>query len=332
MSFHDDLNNNGYELFPKFRKNRDDYVEEPIMKDPGFKNFFKLFGRKISKILSLNITLIVGNFPIFFLFLVISGYLSQKVSAPMYPAFLALNGALTHGGNAFTSAILGTYSMQGLVTNFSTADYVFMALTGLLIFTYGPTMVGCTYNVRNLVRQDPVFWVQDFFYAIKKNIKQALIFGIMDIILVALIVYDVIFFNINYSQGFMMAVMFFLAIVIAILYFFMRMYVYIMMVTFDLSIPKLLKNAFIFSILGIKRNLMALLGTVIVVGLNVYLLFLYFPLGVVLPFVITLAVCLYISVYCAYPVIYKYMMKDILEPEEGDGEEEEETDSEDEKE
>ena len=81
-----------------------------------------------------------------------------------------------------------------------------------------------------------------------------------------------------------------------------------MLITFDLSIFKMFKNAVLFTILGIKRNLMCLLGTALVIVINLAIYFTFMPLGTVLPFIITVAIANLISVYCAYPVIKKYMI------------------------
>lgn len=288
--------------------------EEPVMKNPSVKNFFKLFGRKFNQIITLNLMMIAGNFPIFFLFAMMTGYFSINTASPAYTLFAQLNGALGSTPSAYSAALFGSYSIQTPLTVLSTVDYVLIALSCLVLFTFGPVMVGSSYIMRNMVRQEPIFMKHDFFYAIKRNLKQSVIFGIMDVAIIFFIIYDIFFFNLNFSQSMAMKMMFFAAIFIAILYFFMRMYIYIMMLTFDLSIFKLLKNALIFTVLGIKRNACALIGTLAAVLLNFWLLAVYFPIGVILPFIITLSFTMFISAYCAYPVISKYM----IEPYYGD--------------
>ena len=104
-----------------------------------------------------------------------------------------------------------------------------------------------------------------------------------------------------------------------------------MMVTFELSIFKLLKNALIFVILGFKRNLMAILGVALITAINVLLfaLFAMTPLGIaiplILPFLYYLAVVSFTTAYAAYPIIDRYMIapyrtdeEDDLESEDGE--------------
>ncbi len=84
-------------------------------------------------------------------------------------------------------------------------------------------------------------------------------------------------------------------------------------VTFDISFYKLLKNSLIFSILGIKRNLMVLLAIAVVAGLNILLALMLWPFGmqgvaVILPVLYLLPTITLFKAYGAYPVIEKYMI------------------------
>ena len=47
---------------------------------------------------------------------------------------------------------------------------------------------------------------------------------------------------------------------------------------------------------------------IIAVGINVFLFFVFMPLGAILPFVLTVAVCGYIGTYAAYPKIKEVMI------------------------
>ena len=288
--------------------------EKKVIEEPGLRNYFKLFGRKFSSIVSVNLLMIVGNFPIFFALAVLTGYFSYNSTAPAYTSFAPIYGSILQEPSAFAASILGEFSIQSAVTVLSTVDYVLLGIACLAIFTFGPVMVGSSYIMRSIFRQEPIFLIHDFFYAIKRNIKQALIYGVMDILIIFLLIYDIILYNLNFSQGIFNAIMFFAMICIAVLYFFMRMYIYTMMLTFDLSIRKLLKNALFFSVLGIKRNICALLAVDAAVILTVVLIFVYMPIGIILPFVILFAFILYTTTYCSYPVIFKYMIEPYYPP------------------
>ena len=71
---------------------------------------------------------------------------------------------------------------------------------------------------------------------------------------------------------------------------------------------KLFKNALILSVVGIKRNICALIGTLLILVFNYMLMIIYFPLGIILPFTITLSAIMFISQYCSFPNIKKFMI------------------------
>ena len=99
---------------------------------------------------------------------------------------------------------------------------------------------------------------------------------------------------------------------LSILYIWMRFYMYLMLVTFDLPIKKVIKNSLIFTALGFKRNLVSSLWILLVGGLNIALgialISTGFIIPIVLPFFYLLGFSLFTTVYAAYPVLDKYMI------------------------
>ena len=196
----------------------------------------------------------------------------------------------------------------------STSTYVLMGVCLLfLVVTFGWQNVGSSYILRSMVRGEPVFLFTDYFYAVKRNLKQGFWLGLIDLIVIFLLYFDFTYFA-SMPSSFFNDLCYFVILGMAVLYFFMRFYLYLMMVTFDLSIKKLLKNALIFVVLGFKRNILAVLGIALIVSINVLLfaLFAMTPLGIaiplLLPFLYLLAVIGFTTAYAAYPVIDRYMI------------------------
>lgn len=295
-----------------------DKDEVAIADNPTLANFFKLIGRKINQILSVNILFIFANFPIFFFFLGMSGYFSIHTTAPVYSVFAPLRGAMMFENSAASSALWTIFSRQADITVHTTADYVFFGIAALTIITFGLSRIGITYILRNMFRGEPIFLFHDFFYVIKRNLRQGIIYGIIDALITFLIVYDIVFFNLNYAANFGMSVMFFVSLCFALIYFFMRHYIYLMLITFDLSIFKMFKNAMYFTVLGIKRNFMAFLGTILIAMLEYFLMLVYPPLAVIMPFVILPSLLMMIGVYAAYPKIKEIMIDPYYEQIEAD--------------
>ncbi len=283
--------------------------DEPLITDnPNFINFFKLYVRKFNNIVLSNLLFIFGNFPVIFLLLGLSGLFSGHTTASTYTIFPNISVITSHKLTPASAALYGIYSMQTPVTVFSVVDYVMFGLSLLTIFTLGPVMTGVTYIHRNLVRGEPVFIWGDFFTAIKKNFKQAIIYGIIDFIIIGVLAYDLFFFRVNSGGNFFTSILFFAILFLIIMYFFIRTYVYTMIVTFDLPIRKLFKNGLIMSVVGVKRNLAYLLGAAAVIMINYGILILYFPLGIILPFTITISTLIFIGEYCIFPNIKRFMI------------------------
>ena len=72
--------------------------KKDVIKGYSLRNFFRLYFRRISNIMTINLFYIFGNFPVLFLFLALSGYFSNLSSEPASPFFSVLYGIKTAGG------------------------------------------------------------------------------------------------------------------------------------------------------------------------------------------------------------------------------------------
>ncbi|MDD6094208.1 MAG: DUF624 domain-containing protein [Clostridia bacterium] len=281
--------------------------ELKVLEKPGFVNYFKLLGRRMNHVFSVNLLTVFGNFPIFFALAAIA-YTTREVLGPDSQIYPVLFGSAYFDHSPVITALLGIFGRQDSISMMTTATYVFLGLTLLLFITFGPVNAGVAYIIRNIMRGDPVFVWSDFWYAIKKNFKQALIFGIIDLLMIGMLAFDMLSYRVNAGLSSINMMLYVISYGMSILYFFIRMYPYLMIVTFDMSIFKIIKNSVFFAILGFKRNVMALLATVILVVLDIYLIRLFMPLGLILPFVILFGLLQYTSVYCAFPKIKEIMI------------------------
>lgn len=283
--------------------------ELKAMENPTLGNFFKLFGRKIGRLVSLNFLYVLCNFPIIFFFIQMTGFVRNEFSANAYSVFPVLYGtSLFEPDNPGLSSLLGVFGKVTTGYAHTTASIILMILSFLVIFTFGISNAGSTYILRNMVREEPVFLWADFKYAIKRNWKQALPMGIIDIVLMVLLVYDIIWFNANAGGGMMMTFMLIFLWALLIMYFFMRLYIYLMMVTFDLKLTKIFKNALFFAVLGFKRNVMALIGIALLALITFGLFIMVLPVGIIVPFIILFSLGGFIGTYAAYPKIKQIMI------------------------
>lgn len=292
---------------------RKDAKKDRDVEKLNFVGFFKLLGRRISTILSANIFFVLGNFPAFFVLVIFSGLINDHSIVPQSLSFSNLYGAMQiAGGNTPLSAVLQGVSGSPVTENEYNPPLLilFVCLSCLVFLTFGVVNCGCAHLLRSVVRQEPVFLMQDFFGTVKKNWKQGLVLGIFDLLFFGLIVYDIWAFYLNYAYSFFFSIGFFLSLGIFVLYLFARMYMYMLTITFDLKLHKIIKNSFIFAFLGFKRNVLALIGQIALVAIVIALIMTgaLMALGAVLPLVILFGIGLFMGYYASYKVIKKYMI------------------------
>lgn len=303
-------NKKKFKLFDPYRDGKGVYEVES--RKPTLKFFFVLLWRKLSQLFQLNLLMLVKIIPL----LVIAGIYLLGTKTPMVTdsIYIPLSGIgkILPSASLITELDLASVQMQLPVLS-PWMNVLIIVMVLFLALTWGWQSVGATYVLRGLFRGDAVFVFSDFFHAIKKNFKQAFFMGLLDFIISAVLIIDFIFFYYRTGASFGMDMMYFMIFLMGIIYIVMRFYLYHLLITFELSNFKILKNALIFSILGIKRNIMALLGFVLLLALHIFLIILLLPIGVsiplVLPFVYILALFGFISTYAAYPIIDRYMIQ-----------------------
>ena len=157
--------------------------------------------------------------------------------------------------------LLDFHAHEGGLPVWTLGKIIKVAIPYLIVFlTFGWVNCGITYLARSLINGDPVFIWSDFIYAIKKNLKQGLLMGMLDVAAISALAVDYVYFSVE-TGVFGNDLMYYLILAIAALYMIMRFYIYLIIVTFDMKLKKILKNSLFFAILGIKRNVMAILCT-----------------------------------------------------------------------
>ena len=296
-------------FFDYNRDNRPDAVEEDTT--PTVKRYFKLLGRRFWKLISLNLMMLPLIIPALVCFYL---YVSMKqtpvAGEVLFPQLLGANAV---SATPITTLLFDLFGAQQNIPVFTTWTYIGMGICiAFLVITFGWQNIGAAYIVRNMVRGEAVFVWSDYFYAIKRNLKQGFFLGLIDAIIIFMLGFDISYF---WGRGgtFTLDVGFYLTIALIVLYFLMRFYIYLLIVTFDLSTYKILKNALIFSLLGFKRNIMGVLGILLITALHIMLLLLLIStplsgLPIILPFIWYMAAVTFTSAYAAYPVIDRYMI------------------------
>lgn len=276
-----------------------------------FGGFFKLVKRKFFDLSKVNLLWVAVNFPLIFAIVALSGNFSVNYYTATDPLFAIVNGVELFDPSPDLAVIGSAIGQNSVTSYYGPVAQVLFILSLLTVFTFGLGNAGMAYVIRNHAREEYVDMPGDFFRTIKKNFLQAMLLGIIDIVFSGVLVYDILFFDqAGAMGGFIYSMFYFFSIFLAIVWVMMRFYMYQLLVTFKLSTFKILKNSFIFALVGFKRNIVALIGIVLVLALNAFLLVLSYTmaLGGLLPFFITVALLNFIATYAAYPNIKRIMI------------------------
>lgn len=193
-------------------------------------------------------------------------------------------------------------------------------LGNLFLVLLAPFIAGLTFITRNYVREEHVFLFSDFKEAVLANWKQFLIHGGICYVLSSVIIFCIQFYyTLAASQEKLFMIPFGISVAVLLIFVFMQYYIPLMIITFDLSLKQIYKNALIFAIVGLWRNILLTAVFGVILFLNYFLYYLY-PLPVLLIGGF-LVLCLAFSVssffinFTVYPLIEKLMIKPVLQPE-----------------
>lgn len=262
--------------------------------------FFELFFRKFSKLVWLNFIYFVTLIPI-----MLGVYLSVQI-----------NPVITNAINNNTLNEIG-----GVPLFVFTGDIVGLVLVILSIFITGPATAGFTYVLRNFQREEHAWVFSDFREHFRKNYKQGVLMGLLDVVLAVLLYVAFVFYV--YQMPVIMPDLDILStigatliVIISLLFVFMHFYIYVMMVTFQLTFKHLLRNALLFAFGRLPVNVLVF----IIDGILILACVLFLPITLLLVPIILLSLVGFITVFAVYPSIDRLMISkpDVSEDESED--------------
>ncbi|NLM76064.1 MAG: DUF624 domain-containing protein [Clostridiaceae bacterium] len=196
------------------------------------------------------------------------------------------------------------------------AAFLFLAVPAI---TVGPAQAGMTYLLRCYSLEIPTFTWSDFKDKMKENLKQGTIVCIINLLLTAFFIFDLyIYSQMNTGSDLIFTVANSLLFMMLIIFIMMNFYIYPMMVTYELNLKALYKNAFLFALAKFLPNLgilvlciILILGPIILIDLigNFIVVFLTYLYYIILGFTLPgLIINFYVN-----PVIDKYLRPDTNE-------------------
>lgn len=210
--------------------------------------------------------------------------------------------------------------------------FVTSFFTIMPVYSLGPCKAGFMYIIKSFVKREPCFIWHDYVTKTRSNVKLATKASIINAFLGFLIMVDTAFVlaittrGAPLEQAFPGWVGFFstlLLICLTVLFFTMMLYIYPMIVTFNLTLKQLYKNAMLFAFVKWLPNLGIVLLNAVIIVLPL-LLFDLIPallLSVVVYVAIGMGFMSLVNTSFTYPVIKKFMIDNYKADKSKNGEE-----------
>lgn len=181
-----------------------------------------------------------------------------------------------------------------------------VAVTLSLVPLIGISVItsGLTFILRNFARQEHAFLWMDFIDTIKSNWRQSLAVGAIDFVIYFLMINSIYFYNSRLSSSMWFVLPLAFCIVFTTIFTFMQYYLFVLIITFDLTVKQIFKNAFIFSFAGFGHNILITLFC----GILVLLIYIFNPLSFILIPFILISTFGFIITFNVWPIIKKYMI------------------------
>ena len=189
-------------------------------------------------------------------------------------------------------------------------NIIYSAMT-LLVLPSGLAAVGMANVASNLARERYFFSFREFWDAMKKSWKQALVAGLINVVFTAALV--MVFWFYLSCNGMIFVLGLGCCLLAIVIFSFMNYYLWIQIAMFRLPLFSAYKNAFIFSFLNLKTNLLIGFISVLCYALAVVVL-LYVPYLIAIVIVAVLGTCLFpifkqlLIQYLIFPFIKEYMI------------------------
>ncbi len=158
------------------------------------------------------------------------------------------------------------FGAETLPTGPEFQSYLLMFLIGMVPCTFitGPFTAGVTYVTRNWARDQHSFVWSDFWDAVKGNWKQALVVSLISGLMPLLLYISYVFYGQMSQESFFYLIPMCIVFMVAIIWKLSEMVVYTLMVTYELKLKDLLKNAILMTMAKLPLAILIKLITWIV--------------------------------------------------------------------
>lgn len=252
---------------------------------PRVQVFFDILPRKIWDLFKLNLLYLLTSIPFFIITIIVVGWISLPLVKPISVLYDNI-------GQVKIDIILR----------------LILTFWVMIFLGQGPTTAGYTYIIREYGLEHHCWIVSDFFEKARANFKQSILLWIIDLVMFSL--FTIAF---KFYAAVNLIVFQYIIYMIVIVYIMLHIYIYQMIITFNLPLKSILKNSFLFAVGKAPVNLLIIILNVIIymvipfallflIKSVIGLLLLFIIIVLILPPITSFATNFYI-----YPVLHKYI-------------------------
>lgn len=179
----------------------------------------------------------------------------------------------------------------------------------LPVVTFGPATAALTAMMRNVYLERPQFIWHDFWSEFKKNFKQSIVIGLVDLAAVAVALLSYRQYLSTEEMTSSLRLMFIGSFAAQTIFLLMNFYIYPQIAALEMKLGQILKNSVILVFANLPGELIVL---AFLVGFASLLMFFTLPAVFFLPF-IPGAWMIFLSVFCCYPAIQKLIINPYYE-------------------
>ncbi len=284
-------------------------------KQPRVPLFFELLFSKLGRLAKLNLLYILLMIPALLVTMLVMGIVASSLTDAAVPIYAEVLGI---GKPDMSNAEL-VVSLAG----FDAMARLVLTLWFAVFFGMGPATAGITYVLRNNAREEPTWLWSDTWRNLKSNFKQSLALWVIDLLVFVLMIVSFDFYSTVGTWGMIAKA---ILVFVTVLYLMLHIYVYQMMITFELPLKHIMKNSLILSLMNAPKTLLLLaILAFIHIALPVLIVFtnraIFMTVFILLEVVFLLAASGFMTNFFIYPSMEKLIQRAQAEAE-GDAAEE----------
>ncbi|MDP4133725.1 MAG: DUF624 domain-containing protein [Bacillota bacterium] len=269
-------------------------VPEGEPQKPGIIRYFIVAGRKFWNLTIINIYYMLFSLIGIAAYTLIGWCFFGGIASGLAKEIIA-QGSLKSSPEEFTAYVLLLLSL-------------FFGLIMTSLLGSGSPTAGLTYILRNYSREEHAFIWADFYEKFKSNFFKGLKVFLIDLIFVYVICLDIYVYS-QTGGGFKGLAATYLAIFIFLIYIMMHPYIYTIMVTFDMKITQIYKNAFMMAAAKVLQNLACLIAGLAIMILIIEIVY-RFNVMMLLIFFMFFTFSNLVFIMNSFSVVKKYMIKE----------------------